>query len=77
LGVVGASILKQNKQDDLAALALTAAAAGQVATLTGFRNAQRPLLKTLEGRAKGWVIGAVLAGIFWLVFSLFKASGRR
>jgi hypothetical protein len=77
LGVVGASILKQNKQDELAALALTAAAAGQVATLTGFRNGQRPLLKTLEGRAKGWVIGAALAGVFWLMFALFKANGQR
>lgn len=77
LGVVGASILKQNKQDELAAIALTAAAAGQVATLTGFRNGQRPLLKTMEGRAKGWAIGVVLALIFWLVFSLFKANERR
>ncbi|MBI1881904.1 MAG: hypothetical protein HYR94_27330, partial [Chloroflexi bacterium] len=77
LGVVSGSILKQNDQDDLAALALTAAAAGQVATLTGFRNGQRPLLKTLEGRAKGWAIGAALAGLFWLIFSLFKANGRR
>lgn|GEM_PF-893180 len=76
LGVVGASILKQHQQDELAAIALTAAAAGQVATLTGFRNGQRPLLKTLEGRVKGWAIGAVLALIFWLVFSLFKTSGR-
>ncbi|MBE7471134.1 MAG: hypothetical protein DPW09_23735 [Anaerolineae bacterium] len=76
LGVVGASILKQHQQDELAAIALTAAAAGQVATLTGFRNGQRPLLKTLEGRAKGWAIGAVLAIVFWLVFSLFKTSGR-
>jgi hypothetical protein len=74
LGVVGASILKQNKQDELAAFALTAAAAGQVATLTGFRNGQRPLLKTLEGRAKGWAIGAVLAGLFWLVFTLFNTK---
>jgi hypothetical protein len=77
LGVVSASILKQNKQDELAALALTAAAAGQVATLTGFRNGQRPLLKTLEGRAKGWAIGIGLAGLFWLMFSLFRANGRR
>lgn len=77
LGVVGASILKQHKQDELAAIALTAAAAGQVATLTGFRNGQRPLLKTLEGRAKGWAIGAVLALIFWFVFSLFTRNEQR
>jgi hypothetical protein len=72
LGVVAASILKQNQQDDLAAVALTAAAAGQVATLAGFRNGQRPLLKTLEGRAKGWAVGAVLAGMVWLIFSFLK-----
>jgi hypothetical protein len=72
LGVTGASILKQNKQDDLAGLALAVAAAGQVATLTGFRNGQRPLLKTLEGRAKGWAIGVVLAGLFWFVFALLS-----
>lgn len=72
LGVVAGSILKQNKQDDLAALALTVAAAGQVATMAGFRNGQRPLLKTLEGRAKGWAIGAILAGLFWFVFALLS-----
>jgi hypothetical protein len=77
LGLVSGSILKQNKQDGLAAIALTAAAAGQVATLTGFRNGQRPLLKTLEGRAKGWAIGVVLAGLFWFVFSLFRANGGK
>ncbi len=72
LGVVTASLLKQSKQNDLAAIALTAAAAGQAATLAGFRNGQRPLLKTLEGRAKGWAVGLVLAGLVWLVASLFK-----
>lgn len=77
LGVVGASILKQSKQDDLAALALTIAAAGQIATLTGFRNGQRPLLKTLEGRAKGWAIGAVLAGLFWFVFALLSPKSNK
>lgn len=77
LGVVGASILKQNKQDDLAALALTVAAAGQIATLTGFRNGQRPLLKTLEGRAKGWAIGTVLAGLFWFVFALLSPKSNK
>lgn len=65
LGAVGAALLKQKGQDELATVALTAAAAGQVATLAGFRNTQRPLLKTLEGRARGWAIGAVLAGVVW------------
>jgi hypothetical protein len=72
LGVVLASIFKQNRRDNLAAVALTAAAAGQAATLAGFRNGQRPLLKTLEGRARGWVVGLILAGLVWLVASLFK-----
>lgn len=72
LGIVLASILKQNQRDDLAAIALTAAAAGQAATLAGFRNGQRPLLKTLEGRAKGWAVGMILAGLVWLVASFFK-----
>jgi hypothetical protein len=74
LGVVAASIFKQNRQDELTSLALTAAAAGQVATLAGFRNGQRPLLKTLEGRARGWAVGMILAGLFWLVFSLFRTD---
>jgi hypothetical protein len=67
LGAVGAALLKKNGRDDLATLALTASAAGQVATLAGFRNGQRPLLKTAEGRAKGWAVGAVLALVVWSV----------
>lgn len=72
LGVVAATVLRRRRQDDWAAVALTAAAAGQVATLAGFRNGQRPLLKTLQGRARGWTIGVILAGIVWLLLSLFK-----
>jgi hypothetical protein len=67
LGVVSAALLKKNGRADLATVALTAATAGQVATLTGFRNSQRPLLSTLQGRARSWVIGAFLAGIIWLI----------
>jgi hypothetical protein len=74
LGGVAASIFTQNRQAELTTIALTAAAAGQVATLAGFRNGQRPLLKTLEGRARGWALGMVLAGLFWLVFSLFRTN---
>jgi hypothetical protein len=66
--------LNRAGQPELAAAALTTAAAGQVATLTGFRNGQRPLLKTLGGRAKGWAIGAVLAVVVWLAMQLL---GRR
>jgi hypothetical protein len=67
LGAVGAALLKQKGQDEWATVALTAATAGQVATMAGFRNTQRPLLRTLEGRARGWSIGAALAGVVWAV----------
>ncbi len=66
-GVVCAAIFKHNKQDKLANAALMVTAAGEVATLAGFRQGQRPLEKTVEGRAKGWAIGAVLAGVIWLL----------
>jgi hypothetical protein len=72
LGIVSAAIFKRNNQDELAAIALTASAAGHVATLTGFRHGQRPLQKTIEGRVRGWAIGLVLAGVVWLVISLFN-----
>jgi hypothetical protein len=72
LGVAAASILKQHRQNDLAAVALSAAAIGEVAILAGFRNGQRPLLKTAAGRARSWAVGALLAGVVWLIFSLFK-----
>jgi hypothetical protein len=74
LGAVAATLLQQNKQEELAAAAMTATVVGLVATLTGFRNGQRPILKTAEGRAKGWVIGLLLAGLIWLVVWL---SGKR
>lgn len=67
LGAVGAVLLKQRGPDKWAPVARTTAAAGQVATLAGFRNGQRPLLKTLGGRARGWAIGGILAaGLVWL-----------
>jgi hypothetical protein len=77
LGVVCAALFRRNNQSDLAAVALTAAAAGQVATLTGFRNGQRPLLKTAEGRARSWAAGAVLAGAVWLAAWLAGKLGNR
>ena len=67
LGVVGEAIFRQRGQDTAANIALTAATAGQVAALSGYRNAQRPLLKTLEGRSRSWAMGAALAVVFWLV----------
>jgi hypothetical protein len=70
VGVVSAALLKKNGRNDLATVALTAATVGQVATLTGFRNSQRPLLNTLQGRARSWAIGALLAGTLWLIASL-------
>ncbi|MCB0153796.1 MAG: hypothetical protein KDF65_03295 [Anaerolineae bacterium] len=76
LGAVGAVLLKRHGRTDLAGAALTAAAAGQVATLSGFRNGQRPLLTTLEGRAKGWAVGAGLALVIWLVTALLGRNRR-
>jgi hypothetical protein len=67
LGAVGAVLLQRKDRHDLAAVALTATVAGQVATLTGFRNGQRPLLKTVEGRSRSWAVGALLAGLIWLI----------
>ena len=67
LGAVGAALFKQRGQDELAAAVLTVAAAGQVASLTGFRNSQRPLIHTLKGRAKGWAVGLGLATIVWFI----------
>ncbi|MFQ5612687.1 MAG: DUF5693 family protein [Anaerolineae bacterium] len=75
LGAVAAGMLKRRGKDDLASLASLAAIAGQVALLTGFRHGQRPLGKTLEGRARGWALGAAIAGAVWLASSLF--SGRQ
>jgi hypothetical protein len=67
LGAVAATLFQQNRQEELAAAAMTAAVVGQVSTLTGFRNGQRPILKTAAGRAKGWGIGLLLAGLIWLM----------
>ena len=72
LGAVGAALLKRNGQEEMAVVALTAATAGQVATLAGFRNGQRALLKTVEGRARSWTMGAALAGVVWLLVWLFN-----
>jgi hypothetical protein len=67
LGAVAAALFKQRGPQQAATAATTAAAAGHVASLAGFRNGQRPILKTVEGRARGWIVGLVLAGIVWLV----------
>ena len=74
LGAVVAVLLRRHRQDDLAAAALTAVAMGQVATLTGFRNGQRPILKTAEGRGRGWLIGLFIAGLIWLAYSILGRS---
>ncbi len=76
LGAALAAIFQQQRRDDLAATALTTAAAGQVATLAGFRNGPRPVLKTVKGRAKTWAIGAVLAGTIGLVYALLNLKRR-
>lgn len=78
VGAVSAAILKRRGQHAWAAVALTAAAAGQAATLAGFRNGQRPLLKTVEGRARSWLIGTILAGLVWLLLMIWsRLSGNR
>lgn len=76
LGVVAAAVFKRNGRDDWAALAAMAAAVGQVATLAGFRNSQRPLLRTFEGRAKAWATGTVLAGVMWSASVVFNKLKR-
>jgi hypothetical protein len=75
LGLVCAALFKRNNQNEIAAVALTAAAAGQVALMSGFRNGQRPLINTAEGRAKSWAIGAILAGAIWFVVWLSGKLG--
>lgn len=74
LGTVAAGLLRQQGQENAAAAALLAATAGQVATLSGFRNGQRPLVRTATGRAGGWLFGALLAGLAWFVS--LSISGR-
>jgi hypothetical protein len=74
LGALAAAVLKRRDHDQAAAVALTVAAVGQVATLTGVRNGRRPLLKTVEGRAKGWAIGTALAAVLWLISLLFRGE---
>lgn len=67
VGAVGAVLFKRQGQDELVTAALTVAAAGQVASLTGFRNGQRPLIQTLKGRVKGWTLGLGLAAVVWFI----------
>jgi hypothetical protein len=74
LGALAAVMLKSQNQEQAAALALTTAVVGQIATLTGVRNGRRPLVKTLEGRARGWLFGAALAGVLWLITWLFRSE---
>jgi hypothetical protein len=76
LGAVSAAVLKRNGRHELAAAALLTAAAGQVAALTGFRNGQRPMLTTAGGRARGWTIGLILAGIVWLIVWLWNKGAK-
>ena len=73
LGTFMATLLTRNGQADKAAVALAAATAGQAATLAGFRNGQRSFFKTLEGRARSWAFGAILAGVVW--FAIWVWSG--
>ncbi len=72
LSITLAAILRQDGQNDWATAALMTAVVGQIATLTGFRQGQRPLEKTVEGRAKGWAIGGALAAVVWLIALILK-----
>jgi hypothetical protein len=74
LGAVGAALSGRQRQPDAAAALLTVAAAGQVATLAGFRNGQRPLSKTAAGRVGGWAIGALLAALAWLCWQVLLGN---
>lgn len=76
LGTVGAALLRRQRQPDAAAALLTAAAAGQVATLAGFRNGQRPLPRTAAGRAGGWSMGMLLAGLAWLCWRFLVGNNE-
>lgn len=76
LGAVGRLIFKQTGHGTLAPWAALAAAAGQVATLTGFRQGQRPLDLTTRRRSKSWFIGAVLAGMMWFIISVLTSKWR-
>jgi hypothetical protein len=75
LGTVTAALFKQSGPHQAATAATTAAAAGHIASLAGFRNGQRQILKTAEGRAKGWVVGILLAGVVWLALWLRQKRG--
>lgn len=77
-GAVAAGLLRQRGHEKAAAAALLAATAGQVATLSGFRNGQRPLARTATGRAGGWLMGALLAGLAWFIWqSIFRSQRDR
>lgn len=76
LGVVGAALLRRKGKTEAANAALTVGTAGLVAALSGYRNAQRPILKTLQGRARGWVVGILLTALFWLGTNLLGGQRR-
>jgi hypothetical protein len=57
-------------------MATILAALGGVAQMTGFRNAQRPIERTAEGRLRGWLVGLGLAGLLWLGALVFRATKR-
>jgi hypothetical protein len=71
-GAVLASLFGSNSSEPMATFATSATAAGHIASLAGFRNGQRPILRTTTGRAKGWAFGFLLAAIVWLALWLRK-----
>jgi hypothetical protein len=76
LGVAGSSIFKRQGRGTLAVTATILAALGGVTQMTGFRNAQRPIERTAEGRLRGWLVGLGLAGLLWLGALVFRATKR-
>jgi hypothetical protein len=74
-GVVGAAIFRRTGREELATACLMAGAAGQVATVAGFRQGQRPLKKTATDRTRSWWIGALVAAVIAVV-GLFYGKHR-
>jgi hypothetical protein len=71
VGLVLAAIFRRTQHPQAVTVSSMGAVAGQVATLTGFRQGQRPLEVTAKGRSRTWLIGAVLAAASWAAFQLF------
>jgi uncharacterized membrane protein len=72
LGLALAAMGRSRRNETLAAGGAACAAAGGVATLVGFRNGQRPWQRTVEGRARSWLIGLGGAVVVWALSRLWS-----